>query len=154
MTKLMSRKILLSVFVLFSLSIIIVLADENGVVSLTAIVIDPEYETYVGHGLLYIEDQIAYGKANLSVPQALEYPIKLDIIRGKEIVASWEWDIISHEPNTVAFRRYDVIIDTYKCEDSNERSLLVEVITYLGNTQRTPRATAIGEGAFFLGKIK
>jgi len=154
MTKLMSRKILLSVFVLFSLSIIIVLADENGVVSLTAIVIDPEYETYVGHGLLYIEDQIAYGKANLSVPQALEYPIKLDIIRGKEIVASWEWDIISHKTNTVELRKYDIIVDTYNCKDSDGRNLLVEIITYVGSTQRTTRASAIGPGAFFLGKIK
>ena len=152
MTKLMSRKILLSVFVLFSLSIILVLADESGEVALTVTVIAPEYETYVGHGLLYIEDQIAYGKANLFVPQDTEYPVKLYIIHGKNIVASWEWDVMDHETDTVELRKYDIIVDTYECEDSKGRSLLVKIITYLGSTQRTPRASAIGAGAFFLGK--
>ena len=148
----MSRKILLSVFVLFFLPIILVLADESGEVALTVTVIAPEYETYVGRGLLYIEDQRAYGKANLFVPQDTEYPVKLDIIKGKKIVASWEWDIMSHETNTIELRRFDIIIDTYKCKDSDDRSLLVEIITYSGSTQRTPRASAIGIGAFFFGK--
>ena len=153
MTKLMSRKILLSVFVLFSLSIILVLADESGEVALTVTVIAPEYETYVGHGLLYIEDQRAYGKANLFVPQDTEYPVKLDIIRGKKIVASWEWDIMSHEMTTIERRTFDIATDTYECKDSDERSLLVEITTYIGSKQKISRASAIGTGAFFFGKV-
>ena len=152
MTKLMSRKILLSVFVLFSLSIILVLADESGEVALTVTVIAPEYETYVGRGLLYIEDQRAYGKANLFVPQETEYPVKLDIIRAKKVVASWEWDILSHETNTIERRNYDIITDTYNCKDSDGRSLLVKIFTYSGSKQKTSRASAIGTGAFFFGK--
>ena len=87
----MSGKTLASaLIVLFIVSIVPVFADEGAEVALTVTVIAPEYETYVGHGLLYIEDQRAYGKANLFVPQDMEYPVKLDIIKGKEIVASWE----------------------------------------------------------------
>jgi len=150
MTKLMSRKILLSVFVLSSLSIILVLADESGEIAVTVIVIAPEYETYVGHGLLYIEDQGAYGKADLSVRAPAR--VKLDIIRAKKVVASWEWDILSHETNTIERRNYVIITDTYNCKDSDGRSLLVKIFTYSGSKQKTSRASAIGIGAFFFGK--
>ena len=126
--------------------------DDHAEVSLTATVIAPEYETYVGRGLLYIEDQRAFGKANLYVPQDTKYPVKLDIIKGKKVVASWEWDIMSHETNTIERRNFDIIVDTYKCKDSDGRSLLVEIITYLGSMQKTSRASAIGIGAFFFGK--
>ena len=149
----MSRKTLASaLIVLFMVAIVPVFADEGVGVNLTVTVIAPEYETYVGRGFLYIEDQRAYGKAYLFVPQDTEYPVKLDIIKGRKVVASWEWDIISHETKTIERRKYDIIIDTYKCRDGDERSLLVEIITYRGSTQKTPRASAIGIGAFFLGK--
>ena len=149
----MSGKTLASaLIVLFIVSIVPVFADESAEVALTVTVIAPEYETYVGHGLLYIEDQRAYGKANLFVPQDTEYPVKLDIIEGRKVVASWEWDIMSHKTNTIERRKYDIIIDTYICKDGDERSLLVEIITYLGSTHKTSRASAIGIGAFFFGK--
>jgi hypothetical protein len=149
----MSGKTLASVLiVLFIVSIVPVHADEGAGVNLTVTIIAPEYETYVGHGLLYIEDQRAYGKAYLFVPQDTAYPVKLDIIKGKKVVASWEWDIISHETNTIERRKYDIIFDTYKCKNGDERSLLVEIISYRGSTQKTSRASAIGIGAFFFGK--
>ena len=148
----MSGKTLASaLIVLFIVSTVPVFADESAEVNLAVTVIAPEYETYVGRGLLYIEDQRAYGKANLLVPQDTEYPVKLDIIKGKNVVASWEWDIMSHETNIIERRSFDIIIDTYKCRDSDERSLLVEIITYRGTTQRPSRASAIGIGAFFFG---
>ena len=140
-----------ALILLFIVSIVPVFADESAEVALTVTVIAPEYETYVGHGLLYIEDQRAFGKANLFVPQDMEYPVKLDIIKGKEIVASWEWDIMSHETNIIERRSFDIIIESYKCRDSDGRSLFVEVISYRGNAQRPSRASAIGVGAFFFG---
>ena len=149
----MSRKTLASALImLFIVSIVPVSADESAEVNLTVTVIAPEYETYVGNGLLYIEDQRAYGKAYLFVPHDTAYPVKLDILKGRKVVASWEWDIISHETNTIERRKYDIIIDTYKCKDGDERSLLVEIISYRGSTQKTTRASAIGIGAFFFGK--
>ena len=57
-----------AIFCIIMLSTTFILAafaeDSRAEVSLKVTVIAPEYETYVGRGLLYIENQRAYGKAN------------------------------------------------------------------------------------------
>ena len=148
----MKVKALVSVLVLYMIAAASVSAGDNAGVELTVTVVSPQYDTYVGAGLLSIEDQNAHGKANLHVPRDTAYPIILDIMRGRQIVASWEWAITSHESSTIKRRRYDVIIDTYVCVDGEGRGLLVRTIT-CSEDRMIPRASAIGIGAFFLGKL-
>ena len=144
--------VLFCLVMLYSMSISTARAeDDRAEVSLEVTVVAPEYETYSGRGFLFIEDQRAHGKVKLLVPKDEDHPVKLEILKGNEVIASWEWNILEHKTKTIKHRNYEYIVDTYNCEDSDGRRLLIKIYTHRWKTHEMIRVTAMGRGAFFIG---
>lgn len=142
----MSRKTLVSaMMVLFIVSIIPVLAEDDGAeVSLKATVVAPP-ETYEGFGYIYIEDQRACGRAKLHIYEDI---VVLEIYKYGEVKASRQWNIVKHTTKTMKHLK----LDSYRCEDNEGRRLTVKIYTYSWHRYSMITVQATGRGAFFTSR--
>ena len=127
--------------------------DDRAEVSLTVAVIVPEYETYVGRGFLYIEDQRGHGKAKLLIPNDEDYSVRLEIFKGDGVIASWEWSILKHEIKTRKYRKHEYITDKYVCEDGDGRRLRISIYTHRWHDHERISVMATGRRVFFIAHM-
>ena len=130
-------------FILASTSIFLVQADDNAEVVLTVTVVAPLPETYGGIGYIFIEEQRAYGEAVLYL---YDDTVVLEIYRGEEVAASWEWSIIEHMTRMMR----SLQLDSYRCEDVEGRRLMVRIYKYSWPGLKRITVMATGRGAFFV----
>ena len=143
---------LLIVFAILAVSSIPVTFSSN-TVNLYVTVTEPEYRVFTGVGYLYIDDQIGWGKAKLYVPVDHMGPVKLEVHKRNQVIASWMWGITEHTAYSREYRKYDYTLDKYVCEDNYGRVLNVYVHGYYWNNHQNIYAISFGQGAGFQGHL-